>query len=94
LNVLHEHLAGIGLILLDMTMPGMSIDEIVPAIRVLDNGVPILLNSGYTSNATVNQMLDDGSVQGFLEKPYTPGQLLEAVRGLLRVDRRGAVTGT
>ncbi|MBA4365432.1 MAG: hypothetical protein C0398_05425, partial [Coprothermobacter sp.] len=50
LNVLREHPVGIGLILLDMTMPGMTIDEIVKAIRALDPTVPILLNSGYTSN--------------------------------------------
>ena len=91
LNVLREHMAGVQLILLDMTMPGMTIDEVVQAIRALDTTVPILLNSGYTSNDTVRQMLDEGGVQGFLEKPYNPGQLLEAVEDLLRADRRGAV---
>jgi two-component system, cell cycle sensor histidine kinase and response regulator CckA len=90
LNVLHEHLTDIGLILLDMTMPGMTIDEIVQAIRALDIRVPILLNSGYTSNETVRQMLDEGSVQGFLGKPYNPGQLLEAVQDILHADQRGA----
>jgi CheY-like chemotaxis protein len=84
LNVLHEHLADVGLILLDMTMPGMTNDEIVHAIRALDPTVPILLNSGYTSNGAVNQMLAEHSVQGFLGKPYDLHQLLENVQRLLR----------
>ncbi|MCX6097543.1 MAG: response regulator, partial [Caldiserica bacterium] len=84
LNVLHEHLADIGLILLDMTMPGMTSGEIVQAIRALDPTVPILLNSGYTSNGVVKQMLEEGSVQGFLGKPYGLPQLMERVQQLTR----------
>jgi two-component system cell cycle sensor histidine kinase/response regulator CckA len=83
LDVLRDHLAGIGLILLDMTMPGMTTVEIVQGIRVLDSAVPILLNSGYTSNDTVKQMLDEGTVQGFLGKPYELSQLLEKIQQML-----------
>jgi CheY-like chemotaxis protein len=83
LTVLHEHLMDIGLILLDMTMPGMTIDEIVKAIRALDPTVPILLTSGYTSSDAVKQMLVEGSVQGFLGKPYDLDQLLGKVQELL-----------
>ena len=83
LNVLRDHSVGIGLILLDMTMPGMTTSEIVRAIRALDPTVPILLNSGYTSNGAVRHMLEEGSVQGFLGKPYDLDQLLEKVQMLL-----------
>jgi CheY-like chemotaxis protein len=84
LNVLRDHPVGIGLILLDLTMPGMTTGEIVHAIRALDPTVPILLNSGYASNGTVNQMLEQGSVQGFLGKPYALGELTDKVQELLR----------
>jgi PAS domain S-box-containing protein len=84
LNVLREHPVGIELILLDMTMPGMTTGEIVQAIRVLDPAVPILLNSGYASNDTVRQMVEEGSAQGFLGKPYTLDELVEKVQELLR----------
>ncbi|HZL82706.1 MAG TPA: response regulator, partial [Candidatus Deferrimicrobium sp.] len=84
LNVLRDHLVGIGLILLDMTMPGMTIGEIVQAIRVLDPTVPILLNSGYTSNDIVKQMLEEGSVQGFLGKPYELKELLSTIDQLMK----------
>jgi signal transduction histidine kinase len=83
LNVLRDHPVGIGLILLDMTMPGMTTREVVHAIRALDPTVPILLNSGYASNGTVRQMLEEGSVQGFLGKPYSLDELMEKVQELL-----------
>jgi CheY-like chemotaxis protein len=84
LNVLREHPAGIGLILLDMTMPGMTTGEVVQAIRALDPTVPILLNSGYTSNGVVKQMLAEDSVQGFLGKPYDLDQLLNTINQLMK----------
>jgi CheY-like chemotaxis protein len=85
-SVVRDHPAGIGLILLDMTMPGMTTDEIVRGVRSLDPTLPILLNSGYTSNDAVRRMLDEGSVQGFLGKPYDLHQLLENVRKLISRD--------
>jgi signal transduction histidine kinase len=84
LNVLREHPVGIGLILLDMTMPGLTTGEIVQAIRALDPTVPILLNSGYTSNGVVKQMLAEDSVQGFLGKPYDLDQLLNTINQLMK----------
>ena len=86
LNVLRDHPVGIGLILLDMTMPGMTTGEIVQAIRALDPTVPILLNSGYTSDGAVRHMLEEHSVQGFLGKPYDLHHLLEEVEGLIHRD--------
>jgi CheY-like chemotaxis protein len=84
LNVLREHPASIGLILLDMTMPGMTTDEIVQGIRALDPTVPILLNSGYTSGEAVGYMIAQGSVQGFLGKPYALDQLLNTINQLMK----------
>ena len=66
-----------------MTMPGMTTGEVVQAIRALDPTVPILLNSGYTSNDIVRQMLEEGAVQEFLPKPYELHELLEKVQELL-----------
>ncbi|HZL82947.1 MAG TPA: PAS domain S-box protein [Candidatus Deferrimicrobium sp.] len=84
--ILQERHADIGLVLLDMTMPGMTTDEIVQGIRALDSTVAILLNSGYTSGDAVARMLEDGIVQGFLEKPYDLHQLVENVQKLISRD--------
>jgi len=67
-----------------MTMPGMTTDEVVQAIRALDPTVPILLNSGYTSNSVVKQMLAEDSVQGFLGKPYELKELLSTIDQLMK----------
>jgi PAS domain S-box-containing protein len=84
LRALEEHQRTIDLILLDMTMPGMTIQEIIPALRALSPSVPIVLTSGYTSSDTVKQMLEEGAVQGFLGKPYEMRELLDSVKLLLR----------
>ncbi|MHB8106308.1 MAG: hybrid sensor histidine kinase/response regulator [Candidatus Cryosericum sp.] len=90
LTVLGEHPGSVDLILLDMTMPGMTTDEAVRAIRGMDAHVPILLTSGYTSSDTVRHMLDEGTVQGFLAKPYEQGQLFASVARLLRAAAEGS----
>ena len=84
MDILREHPASIRLVLLDMTMPGMTTDEIVQGIRALDPKVPILLNSGYTSNDTVKCMLAEGTVQGFLPKPYELHELVSAINQLMK----------
>ena len=84
MSILQERHEGIGLILLDMTMPGMTTGEIVAAIRHLDPGLPILLNSGNTSGELVAELLENGMVQGFLEKPYTIAELTDRVMELIR----------
>jgi CheY-like chemotaxis protein len=86
LATFRKHQETIDLILLDMTMPGMTSGEIVHAIRALDPTVPILLNSGYTSNGAVKQMLEENSVQGFLGKPYELTELLITINRLLKRD--------
>jgi len=83
IDILKDQRTNVELVLLDMTMPGMTTGEVVQTIRALDPTVPILLNSGYTSNGTVKRMLDEGTVQGFLGKPYELSQLLERIQQLL-----------
>ena len=84
IDIFKDQRANVGLVFLDMTMPGMTTDEIVQAIRALDRKVPILLNSGYTSNDTVKRMLAERTVQGFLGKPYELHELLDTVDQLMK----------
>ncbi|MFZ2413834.1 MAG: PAS domain S-box protein [Candidatus Cryosericum sp.] len=87
LEAFDMHHEDIDLILLDMTMPGLTTDTIVHALRRRDPDVPILLNSGYTSSDMVKSLLDEGLVQGFLAKPYDLPQLLQTVHDLLAGSR-------
>ncbi|HWQ22142.1 MAG TPA: PAS domain S-box protein [Clostridia bacterium] len=79
LHALQEHADSITLVLLDMTMPGLTTEEIVSELRRLYPTLPVLLTSGFAPSDTVTQLVDTGSVQGFLPKPYDFHELLQRV---------------
>jgi PAS domain S-box-containing protein len=89
LHALEVHGSDVDLILLDMTMPGMTTEEILAEVRRLYPVLPVLLTSGYTSNDTIKRMLADGIVQGFLAKPYELHELLEYVGQLMHTTEGG-----
>jgi two-component system cell cycle sensor histidine kinase/response regulator CckA len=83
LAVLRDHAGAVDLVLLDMTMPGLTTDEVLRGIRALDPMVPVLLTSGYTSTDAVKRMLEEGTAQGFMAKPYDLQQLLRSIGSAL-----------
>ncbi|MHB8107812.1 MAG: PAS domain S-box protein [Candidatus Cryosericum sp.] len=83
IDVVQANSPHVDLVLLDMTMPGLTTDEIIAGLRHLDPKVPILLNSGYTSSDAVTSLLNESIVQGFLAKPYDLQQLLQSIDSLL-----------
>jgi PAS domain S-box-containing protein len=89
LHALEAHGSDANLILLDMTMPGMTTEEILTEMRRLYPVLPVLLTSGYTSSDAVKHMLDDGIVQGFLAKPYETEVLFATVAHLMRTTEGG-----
>ena len=84
LELLRSDPGAVDLVLLDMTMPGMTTDEIVAAIRDIDGQLPIVLTSGYTSGDTVSRTVEAGLVQAFLPKPYQSQELLDVVTRFAR----------
>jgi len=89
-HALEAHGSDVDLILLDMTMPGMTTEEILAEVRRLYPMLPVLLTSGYTSSDAVKHMLADGIVQGFLAKPYETQVLFATVARLMRTTEGGA----
>jgi len=71
------------LLITDMVLPGgKSGREVAADIRERRPGVPVIFMSGYTRDSAVfNGSL--GEDADFLEKPFTPGVLLEKVRAAL-----------
>jgi CheY-like chemotaxis protein len=75
----------IALVLLDLSMPGMSGGETLEMLRDIDPGVRILLSSGYSPQQIIRRL--DGAEQlRFIQKPYTPVALLSAVSEALAPD--------
>ncbi|HKE29499.1 MAG TPA: response regulator, partial [Bryobacteraceae bacterium] len=71
------------LVLLDLTMPVMGGEEALRSIRESGSNVPVILSSGYTEADARRRFGTDG-LAGFVQKPYTSGQLLEKLEGVLR----------
>ena len=65
------------LVLLDLTMPNLSGEQTLRALRDLRPDIPVLMMSGY-AEADVRQEVGDCS--GFLQKPFSAVELIGAVR--------------
>jgi signal transduction histidine kinase/CheY-like chemotaxis protein len=73
-----ERQADISLVILDLSMPGLSGEETLLRLQQIKPDVPVLLSSGY-SRREINKRLMNVEVAGFLQKPYNASRLLETV---------------
>ena len=70
---------GIRLIVLDMTMPGITGEEAMRQFREIDGAVPILLSSGFSEIEALSRF-GGYRLAGFLQKPFTVAALAEKVK--------------
>lgn len=82
LQRLREHADRIDLILLDLTMPGMSGAEAFKSIRQLNGRLPVIVSSGYSEQESMERFTESGPTT-FLQKPYSFDQLILKVRETL-----------
>ncbi|HLI82498.1 MAG TPA: PAS domain S-box protein [Bryobacteraceae bacterium] len=75
--------AEISLVLLDMTMPGLSGAETLELLSAIDPSVPVLVSSGYGEEETRARF--GPGIAGFLQKPYTAHGVVDAA---IRFARR------
>jgi two-component system cell cycle sensor histidine kinase/response regulator CckA len=69
-------------VLLDLTMPGMSGDEVITELECIGTTTPIVLASGYDSQELSQRFVGRG-VAAFLQKPYQLSQLRATVLEVL-----------
>jgi PAS domain S-box-containing protein len=72
----------IGLVILDLGMPGMGGHRCLEAILALAPGAKVLIASGYSANGQVKASLQSGAA-GFVAKPFRRLDLLLTVRDVL-----------
>jgi PAS domain S-box-containing protein len=72
----------IGLVVLDMIMPGLSGSETFDRIMELNTSAKIILSSGYSLNDQAQQIMNKGCL-GFIQKPFDIVQLSRKVREVL-----------
>ncbi len=78
--------AGIDLLVTDLRMPQMNGVELIAQIRCQRPGLPVLMLSGYASEAISREALSLPDCL-FLQKPCLPAELLTAVQTALSTTR-------
>lgn len=72
----------IDLVILDMIMPEMSGTEVFQRIQEIDPAARVLLSSGYSVEGQARELLKRGC-KGFIQKPYSMGELSRKIRQVL-----------
>jgi PAS domain S-box-containing protein len=89
-QIFRTHANEIKAVLLDMTMPHMSGEEVFREMQTIKPEVRVILSSGYNERETISVFQGKGPA-AFIQKPYQPMKLLEKVRDILaQTDRVGS----
>ena len=68
----------IKVVLLDLSMPGMSGEEVLQTLRQLNRRIPIILTSGYDERDVMSRF-QAADFTSFIQKPYDLDRLLDSV---------------
>ncbi len=93
-QMFRTHADEIRAVLLDMTMPDISGEEVFRAIRTVQPEVRVILSSGYNEQETISLFQGKG-LAGFIQKPYQPMKLIKKVCEILtQTDRARTSQGS
>ena len=81
-----EHFNGIGCLLLDVRMPGLSGMDLQEELGQADCSMPIIFITGHGNIPMGVQAMKRGAVD-FLTKPFDDEELLQAVKKAIEKDR-------
>ncbi len=79
IQLFRKNVQKIKLVLLDLSMPGMSGEQVLYELRAIEPEVPILLVSGYSEHEIMDGFVNKG-LAGFIQKPFTIASLLQQIR--------------
>ncbi|GAX38584.1 PAS domain-containing hybrid sensor histidine kinase/response regulator [Nodularia sp. NIES-3585] len=82
LTLYTQHQQEIRLVLMDMMMPSMTGGTTIRTLQIMNPQVQIIAMSGLASGEALAQATITG-IQGFLAKPFTAGELLNAINNVL-----------
>ncbi|RMF43649.1 MAG: response regulator [Deltaproteobacteria bacterium] len=86
LELARGNLDRIGLVLLDLTMPGMKGEEVFTRLRQMAPRLKVVLSSGYTEQEAIDHM-GAQAPDAFLHKPYDGERLLQAITRAVGAER-------
>lgn len=70
------------LVLLDMSMPGMSGPEVYAEIKRIRPDIPVIMQSGFRDSHRMEELTDNDR-DGFIQKPYGMKELSAKIRAVL-----------
>jgi len=73
----------IDLVMLDLSMPGMSGDKVFQKLREINPDVKVILSSGYAEDDVQNRY-SMVRVDGYLQKPFTTRSLITKIQSCLQ----------
>jgi len=88
-----EHFDGVGCILLDVKMPGLSGMDLQEELNKADYHMPIVFITGHGDIPMTVEAMKKGAVD-FLTKPFDDEELLHALRTAIGKDRSARVEYT
>lgn len=84
--------ASIGLVLLDLNMPGMGGKKCLEELKKISRDVKVVIASGYLDEEVKREILDLGADE-FLNKPYRLQAMLKLIGVLMTPDENPAESG-
>ena len=72
----------IGLVIIDMVMPGMSGQEVYRSLKKINPEIKAIIASGYSLNNDINEIIKDGA-KAFLQKPFDMNEIANQIRVIL-----------
>ncbi len=80
--------SGFSLVIADITMPEMSGEELLSRLLDLNPAIRILICSGYPFDTSTLPAAGSGHI-GFLQKPFTPKMMANAIAELFPEGQAG-----
>ncbi len=87
IEVYRQNISDIDLVLLDMIMPDIGGREAFERLKELNAEVKVLLSSGYSIEGQAEEIMEKGC-RGFIQKPFSMGDLAGKIRKVLENDRQ------
>lgn len=75
----------IGMVLLDVTMPGLSLKDALKGIHAIDASIPVVLMSGY-NEPQATESIERSMVAGFVKKPFDVDSLITEISAALKLN--------
>ncbi len=82
IRIFKKNAEDIGIVLLDLTMPGLDGEQTLRELRYIRDDVKVILSSGY-NEAEIAERCTGHGLAGFVQKPYTAADLVNTVGAVL-----------